>query len=356
MMPRKTRIPCALLTTFFVLPLVGGAAAAEPAARADRTSIAVPAVAAGAAASGPEAPEPGAMESEVVADSAAIAALTRALVAGAATDSARAAALYEWVARNIAYDVDGYLAGRIGGETAEQVFQRRIAVCGGYVALFGRMAAEAGLRVEPVTGYAKGFDHRAGRPTRRDNHAWLAVRIDGRWRLLDPTWGAGSVRDGRFEPAFDWYYFLVSPDELILSHYPRQRRWQMTARAMDRKDFERLPVVPRSLFSVGFEAGAVRSNALAAGVRDFPAVATDTGLRVVAAPVAGTLRSGETVSIELVWNGADVALVSGGVWTHLSRSGDRFHGQAPAGAGALWVVGQDASGPQYRTLLHYRVD
>jgi hypothetical protein len=282
--------------------------------------------------------------------------MTRAVIAGATTDSARAAALYEWVASNIMYDVAGYLAGRIGGETAEQVFHRRMAVCGGYVALFARMAAEAGLQVEPITGYAKGFDHFAGRRTREDNHAWLAVRIDGHWRLVDPTWGAGAVRDGRFEPAFDRYYFMVSPEELILSHYPRHRRWQLTARSMGRKDFERLPVVPRNLFSVGFEAGAVRSNALAAGVRDFPAVAADTGLRVVSAPVAGTLRSGDTVSIELVWNGADVALVSGGVWTHLARTGDRFHGQAPAGAGALWVVGQDASGPQYRTLLHYRVD
>jgi hypothetical protein len=331
-MPLHVIIRCALLPLLFALPVFAAPAMAQ--ARVQRD---------GARA-----------DSAAVADSADIAVQTQAIIAGAATDSARAAAIYEWVANNVAYDVDGYLAGRIDGETAEQVFRRRIAVCGGFVALYNRMAAEAGLRVEPITGYAKGFDHYEGRSSRRNNHAWLAIHLDGRWRLVDPTWGAGAVRDGRFEAAFDWYYFLVSPEELILSHYPRQRQWQLTARTMSRNDFERLPAVPRALFSVGFEPAALRT-ALASHVRDFPTVAPEPGLRVVVAPIAGTLRSGNTVSVEVVWRGADVALVNGGVWTHLSRSGDRFTGQAHVAPGELWVVGKDTAGTPYRTLLHYRV-
>jgi hypothetical protein len=293
-----------------------------------------------------------------IADSAAIAGLARSLVAGAATDSARAAVLYEWVARNLAYDIAGYQAGRIGGETAESVYRRRTAVCGGYVALYERMARESGLIAEPVTGYAKGFDHEYGRSTRRVNHAWLAVRVGDGWRLVDPTWGAGIVRDGRFEPRFDWYYFMVSPDELLLSHFPEKPEWQLVGRPMRRREFERLPAVPRAVLEVGFTPADVRASALANDMRDFPTVGTGTGGRVVRAPIAGTVRRAATLDFEVIWPGAaDVAVVSGGVWTHLARAGDRFHGRAPAADPTVWVVGRTGADPlSYRTLLHYRVE
>jgi hypothetical protein len=293
-----------------------------------------------------------------IADSLAIAALTQSLVRDAPSDSARAAAIYEWVARNVAYDLPGYLDGRIGGETPESVFGRRVAVCSGFVALYERMAREAGLVVVPINGYAKGFDYRHGQSTRRMNHAWLAVRLAERWHLVDPTWGAGAVRAGRFEPAFDWYYFMASPEELILSHFPENIEWQLVAQPMRRRDFERLPAVPRALFHVGFTPAAVRSSALASGARDFPAVGAEAGVRVVRAPVAGTLPRDATVDVEVIWPGAaDVALVSGSTWTHLSRAGDRFHGQAAPAATTLWLVGRTEPDPlSYRTLLHYRVE
>jgi hypothetical protein len=293
-----------------------------------------------------------------LADSVAVAELSRALTAGLATDSARAAVLYEWVARNVAYDVGGYLEGRIGGETAESVFRRREAVCGGYVALYGRLAAEAGLETAAIQGYAKGFDYAYGQPTRHGNHAWLAVRVEGHWRLVDPTWGAGAVRDGRFEPAFTWAYFLVDAEELILSHLPEQAVWQMVAQPLRRHDFERMAAVPRSLLEVGFTAAALRTAALTAGGAGFPEVGPQgPDVRVVRAPLTGTIRREAPVDVEVVWPGAaDVAVVTGNVWTHLARAGDVFHGRALAGDGTVWVVGRTGVGASaYRTLLHYRV-
>jgi hypothetical protein len=294
-----------------------------------------------------------------VADSAAVASLALALTAGARTERDRAAALYEWVARHITYDIEAYLADVGSHGTAEAVYRHRRALCAGYVSLYIRLAREAGLEAEAVDGYAKGFDYVFGQSTRRQNHSWVVVRVEGGWGLVDPTWGAGAVSHGRFEPAFTWSWFLVTPEVLVLSHMPRDAAWQLLPRPMSRREFERLPAVPRALLEVGFLPSDIRRAAVAGRVRDFPLVAPqDASVRVVRAPIAGTLSTDATVDVEVIWPGAvDVAVVSGGVWTHFARAGDRFHGQAAAASDRIWVVGRTGPDPlSYRTLLHYRVE
>lgn len=291
-----------------------------------------------------------------IADSAEIARLARTLTRGAATDSARAAQIYEWVARNLAYDVRGFLQGRLADGSAENVFRKRVAVCGGYVALFQRLAREAGLQAEPILGYAKGFTYRAGASSKRANHSWLAVRIGGRWRLVDPTWGSGFVNRGRFERRFTWDYFLVDPAELILSHYPEDSDWQLLPKQVRRSEFERLPMVPRTLMDVGFDPATILATALSTRLRSFPLVGPRSGVRVISAPLTGTVPRAATVAVDVLWPGAaDVALVSGGVWRHLERDGDRFRGEVIASESAVSLVGRSASNQAFETLLQYEV-
>ena len=291
-----------------------------------------------------------------IADSVEIAALARSLGRGVRTDSARAAAIYEWVARNVRYDVRAFLRDDDSNETAESVYRRRVALCGGYVALYARLARELGMEAVPITGYAKGVDYRHGQSTREPNHAWLAVSIGGEWRLVDPTWGAGVIDGREFRPQFSWDYFLVQPEELILSHFPEEPQWQLVRSPLTRADFERMALVPRTLLRVGFEPTTIRATALTPGVRDFPRVGTFSGVRVVHAPVAGTLPASAPVAIDVVWPGVkEVALVSGDQWTTLSRDGDRFRGATAAAGSALYVVGRTGDDQPYQTLLHYHV-
>jgi hypothetical protein len=291
------------------------------------------------------------------ADSMAIAALAHTLTRNAATDSARAAQIYQWVARNVAYDIDGYYAGRLNDGTAEYVYHRRIAVCGGFVTLFDRMAQEVGLQTAPVLGYAKGFDYERGVATSKPNHSWTAVRIDGRWRLVDPTWGAGVVAARQFQPSFTWDYFLADPDAMILSHYPKDDDWQLLSRPVSRSDFERMPLVPHVLFHAGFTPTAIRNAALRSDVRDFPLIGVrDSRARVISAPIAGTLMRGSRVAVDILWPEAgDVALVSGQNWTHLRHVGDHFTGEAAASDKTFAVVGRQGANRQFETLLQYAV-
>jgi hypothetical protein len=291
-----------------------------------------------------------------VADSVEIAQLARTLTRDVSGDSARAARLYEWVARNLAYDVKGFLSGRLSDGTPEKVYRRRVAVCGGYVALFQRLAREAGLHAEPIYGYAKGFTYRSGASSKRPNHAWLALRVNDRWRLVDPTWGSGFVNNGRFEPRFTWDYFMVDASELILSHFPEDARWQLLPKQVRRAEFERLPMVPRTLIDVGFDPTVILVTALSGRLRNFPLVGPRQGVRIIAAPLAGTLPRAASVSFDLVWPGAtDVALVSGGVWRRLARDGDRFRGEVVAAESVVSLVGRTDGKKPFETLLQYEV-
>jgi len=114
----------------------------------------------------------------------AIASFTERLVAGLETPRERLYAIYRWVARYIDYDVESYLSGRLmGAGGAENTFRSGRSVCNGYADLLVAMGKAAGLRIEKVEGHAKGFGPGLTTASLQDkeNHAWNAVELDGRW-------------------------------------------------------------------------------------------------------------------------------------------------------------------------------
>jgi len=292
-----------------------------------------------------------------IADSTEIASLAREITAKASTDSARASALYQWVATNIRYDAESFLKGRITDDHAEFVYRNRIGVCAGYVALYTRMATEAGVETKSIKGYAKGYGYASGQGTKKANHAWVGVRLENGWKLVDPTWGAGVLRDGKFEATFIWDYFMADPEALVLSHFPEEDEWQLVRSPLERRQFERMPAVPRTMLSIGFDPATLRRTALTPGVSEFPLIGKQMDrVRIVKAPAAGVLKNTEPVEIEVLWPGVvDVMLVNGDKWTPLSRDGERFQGNITAGPGTVSVVGRRSPEAAYETLLYYQV-
>lgn len=52
----------------------------------------------------------------------------------------------------------------------------------------------AGVQCVTVPGYSKGFGYQTGQSFSGEfDHAWNAVYLEGRWHLLDSTWGSGLV-------------------------------------------------------------------------------------------------------------------------------------------------------------------
>lgn len=181
----------------------------------------------------------------------------------------RARALYRWLTSRIEYDAAGFRSGDYGDLSPEGVLRRRAAVCQGYAALAQALGREMGLEVEIVAGWSKGYGYSAGqRFEGRTNHAWNAVRVNGSWRLMDPTWGAGYLDERmQFVRRFQEHYFLTPPESFIYDHLPQEPRWQLLERPVSADEYAELAYLRPMFFVAGLRVGSHGTSRISAGER-----------------------------------------------------------------------------------------
>ena len=177
--------------------------------------------------------------------------LAKYLSSAAQTDAQKARAMFIWLTDKIAYDADSFRRGGYGDSSPRGVLKNRKAVCQGYAELFNALAAQMGLESYIVSGYAKGYGYRVGE-NMSTNHAWNAVKINGIWRLVDATWGAGSVdHNYKFAKKLQAYYFFPSPSDLIFTHFPEDNRWQLLDRSLTAAEFAPMVALRPDAFALG---------------------------------------------------------------------------------------------------------
>ena len=169
----------------------------------------------------------------------------------------RARVLYRWVTGHIDYDAVGFRTREFGDLSPDAVLRRRAAVCQGYASLTEALGTAMGLRVRTISGWSKGYGYRAGQQALTEgptNHAWNAVEVGGRWRLMDPTWGAGFVDEQfRFSRRFQEHYFLTPPAEFVIDHLPVDSQWQLLARPLTPAEYDELAYLRPAFFAHGLQ-------------------------------------------------------------------------------------------------------
>ncbi len=220
--------------------------------------------------------------------------LARYLVLPARNDVEKARVIFRWIANNITYDTRSYFTGSIREVEPDQVLRDRTAVCGGFSGLFKSLGSEAGLEIENISGYAKGFDYRIGKHFRGPaNHAWNAVKIDGVWRLMDATWGAGHLDEsGRFIREFDEHFFLTPPEQMIYTHLPEDPRWQLLRTPVSQETFEKLAYLKPAFFHCGLGLESHRDGF----------IETENSVTVTLVSPASTVLSAQIIRGNRIWN------------------------------------------------------
>ncbi|XP_060073068.1 kyphoscoliosis peptidase-like [Ylistrum balloti] len=175
-------------------------------------------------------------------------------------------AIYQWVSRNIEYDVAGFF--NLGGAQRkscdpESVLRSRSSVCQGYADLFLFLCREARVPAKTISGYAKGYGHKPGVAitTKTDtNHAWNAVFVQNEWRLVDCTWDAGHVDGNTFHRHEGEFYFLTDPDVFINDHFPYNKtdmavsqQWQLISPPHDLETFSKSAAIKKHAFLYNLE-------------------------------------------------------------------------------------------------------
>jgi hypothetical protein len=188
-------------------------------------------------------------------------AISAAVCINQTTERGKANAIYNWVTHNIAYDVKALSHfPRHYDDKVAQTLKTHKAVCEGYSQVFVQLCKDAGLQAVTVDGYARDWTIDNGDEMYIPRHEWSAVRIDGKWQLVDATWGAGDIyqhiswirkvinkilhrnrvraKNLKFRFKYDPKYFLQDPETFRLKHMPSDPLWQLTDSAMPMAVFE----------------------------------------------------------------------------------------------------------------------
>ncbi|MHA3787826.1 transglutaminase domain-containing protein [Flavobacterium hauense] len=187
-------------------------------------------------------------------------------------DDEKARAIFTWIATNIKYDYAAYGVNErpvaykfktqeekeakqkaMKQELAQKTLKSKKGVCQGYATLYMVVAEKAGLECELIPGTSKSHPAHIGKAPGASDHAWNAVKIGSEWKLLDTTWGAGTVTGEKPEFVFKFNdkYFFSEPDTFFLNHFPDDKRWLLTDKT--EKDFANLPLYYGDYLMKGYD-------------------------------------------------------------------------------------------------------
>lgn len=176
-------------------------------------------------------------------------------------DDEKARAIFTWIATNIKYDLAAYGVNerpvaysfktqeekeakqkKFKEDMAQKTLKTKKGVCQGYATLYIIVAEKAGLEAVMITGTSKSHTAHIGAAPGASDHAWNAVKIGGEWKLLDATWGAGTVTGEKPQFGFNFNdkYFFTNPDVFFLNHFPDDKKWLLTKKTEE--DFANLPL------------------------------------------------------------------------------------------------------------------
>ena len=121
------------------------------------------------------------------------------ITAGISNDYYKAKAIYEWVCENITYDANS--SGDSANQLPQNVLKTGKAVCDGYAQVTQALLISIDIPCAFITGYSPGNNEDYLHDNSNlfmdyPNHAWNAAYIDGRWVLIETTWG-NQVINGR---------------------------------------------------------------------------------------------------------------------------------------------------------------
>jgi len=213
--------------------------------------------------------------------------LARNLATVAKSDWEKARAIYVWVCENIDYDTEEFFTGT-SSAASQGTFRSGKAVCDGYSDLVTELSSSLGLEVIKISGYSKGYGYSEKTKFTNTDHAWNALKIQGKWRLVDTTWGAGAIDEDRhYKKSFSGTWFAIDPDLFLMTHYPESWERSLVADKISLDRFASLPFIEPYVFEYIFEAGfSVREQKLLLAA--YPRTLNDQIWRIEGMRTAGT--------------------------------------------------------------------
>jgi len=271
---------------------------------------------------------------------------------GCNTQTEQARNIYQWICRNIAYDTNYQVY------TADECYDKKKGVCQAYCELFYRLGEPVGLKTTIIAGRSKNQHGQV----EKTKHAWLLVEADGKGILIDPTWGAGSIKDGQFvQNENDMSWFQIDPYWLIFTHYPDDNSYQFIENTIDWKTFTSLPVLYPSSTEYGWDGKKVLTEILSGKTLSLPKIYDQYSqyLSLTDIPMQKTLCPGHLYTFTVQKKKEnEIVLIHDGEFIHESewmQEGDYYTLQyMPVSAGTVNLSIAKAD-KKYNAVVGYQV-
>lgn len=152
--------------------------------------------------------------------------LAKTITAGLSSDYEKSKAIHDWVASNIAYDIDAYLTGKYGDVSALATLHKKTGICAGYANLNAALHRAVGIPAKLIDGVAIWGGPWDDVDTSKANHGWNEIFADNRWVIEDPTWDSGIVdlTDKTFEFHLTHRWFDPSGEDFAVDHLKLNER------------------------------------------------------------------------------------------------------------------------------------
>lgn len=187
-------------------------------------------------------------------------------------DVSKVRAAFRWLTYNIRYDLEEYYQPKkviefrfsteqerleklqtIKDKIVREAFLTKMGVCEEYAQSFKKIAGLLGIEAEVIKGYVRSTSNDIGRIPRTTNHAWNAVKLDNKWIILDATWAAGYLYNGRWIKDFNEYFFDVDKKKIAKTHYPDSRKWKLLLNHGSLENFYNQPIYSHELLKKDIE-------------------------------------------------------------------------------------------------------
>jgi hypothetical protein len=166
------------------------------------------------------------------------------------TEHEKFRAIFRWITDNIEYNKSA-----TNVADADKIVRKNKAVCQGFSSLLKEMCNSVNIECDTISGYTKTEVRDIGKKLKKTDHAWNAVKLYGKWYLVDVTWATSkyNVVTHKFEKSFDEHYFICYPDKFILDHFPKTKQWQLLPKEVKAKQFINWPLFYADYFHLDFQ-------------------------------------------------------------------------------------------------------
>lgn len=188
-------------------------------------------------------------------------------------DADKARAAFFWLAKNIRYNLKEYYSPKkrsyrfkysseadrvlkiqaINNSFIAATFKSKMGVCEEYAQSFKKICDLLHIEAAVIKGNVRSDGREIGAVSNATNHAWNAVKIDEKWRILDATWAAGYEYNGKWVRKFNEYFYNIPTNKIFKTHYPKEAIWVLHFGRISLEEFYNQPIYTNTFLALETE-------------------------------------------------------------------------------------------------------